>query len=178
MPTFRHILFPVDFSDRNRGIAPYVIGMAKHYESRVTLLHAVEIPTGAYPGWPVYGAPMDLEGLMDDRRHRLESFLVSEFDGVATTRVMLEGDPAWRIAEYAEKEHVDLVMMPTHGYGPFRRFLLGSVTDKALHDVKCAVWTSAHTSEAPSAPLGYRNMLCALDASPASLPLLRWASQF
>ncbi len=38
-------------------------------------------------------------------------------------------------------------MMPTHGYGPFRRMLLGSVTAKAFHmrDARCGqvrIWTS------------------------------------
>ena len=32
-------------------------------------------------------------------------------------------------------------MLPTHGWGPVRRFLLGSVTAKVLHDVSTAVWT-------------------------------------
>ena len=178
MPTFSHILFPVDFSDQNRGIAPYVVCMARRYAARVTLLHAMELPMGAYPGWPVYGAAMDIRGMEDDRKQRLESFLQSDFENVATTRVMLEGDPGWRIGQYTEKDKVDLVMMPTHGYGPFRRLLLGSVTAKVLHDVKCAVWTSAHVSESPARPGGYRNVLCAVDLTEKSLPLLRWATLF
>ncbi len=39
--------------------------------------------------------------------------------------------------------------MPTHGYGPFRRFILGSVTAKVLHDADCPVWTGVHLEEAP-----------------------------
>ena len=37
-------------------------------------------------------------------------------------------------------------MMPTHGCGPLRRFLLGSVTAKVLHDVSTAVWTGLGTA--------------------------------
>jgi nucleotide-binding universal stress UspA family protein len=69
-------------------------------------------------------------------------------------------------------------MMPTHGYGPFRRFLLGSVTAKVLHDSQCPVWTSAHLSEPSAAPTGYNRVLCALDLTSTSLPLLQWASEF
>jgi Universal stress protein family len=65
---------------------------------------------------------------MDETKQRVESFLKSELQNISTTRLMHEGDPARLIVEYAEKENVDLIMMPTHGYGPFRRFLLGSVT--------------------------------------------------
>ena len=41
--------------------------------------------------------------------------------------------------------------MPTHGFGPLRRFLLGSVAAKVLHDAQCPVWTSVHT-DAPFGP--------------------------
>lgn len=177
MPSFKHILFPVDFSEPNYGIAPYVQCMARRYGARVTMLHAVEIPVMGYPDAPVYIA-MDFAGMIDDGKQRVESFLTNEFPDIPTTRLVLEGDPGRRIAEYADKEKVDLIMMPTHGYGPFRRFLLGSITAKVLNDVKCPVWTSAHKPEKPASPAGYRNMLCALDVWSDTLPLLRWASLF
>jgi nucleotide-binding universal stress UspA family protein len=132
-------------------MAPYVEGMARRYGARVTMLHALELPIVSYSDGPVYSA-MDFQSMIDDGKQRVESFLKSEFQDIPTTRLMLEGEPAWRIAEYAEKETVDLIMMPTHGYGPFRRFLLGSVTAKVLHDVKCPVWTSAHRPKDPRRP--------------------------
>jgi nucleotide-binding universal stress UspA family protein len=141
------------------------------------MLHAVELPAMGYPDGPVYSG-IDFQGMLEDGKQRVELFLKSEFQDVPTTRLMLEGDPARRIAEFAEKEKVDLIMMPTHGYGRFRRLLLGSVTAKVLHDVNCPVWTNAHTPDRPALPGGYRNILCALDYTPENLPLLRWASLF
>jgi nucleotide-binding universal stress UspA family protein len=108
----------------------------------------------------------------------VQSFLTSEFETVQTVRLTLEGDAGRTIADYAAKEKVDLIMMPTHGYGHFRRFLLGSVTAKVLHDSQCPVWTSAHVSEPSASSPGYSQMLCALDLTPTSLPLLQWASEF
>jgi len=178
MPNVQHILFPVDFSIQNCGIAPYVENMARLYGARVTILNVMEPPAGAYPGWAACGPPIDLQALAAVRTQRVDSFLKNEFQSVVTTRVMLDGDPATRIAEYAGKAKVDLIMIPTHGYGPFRRFLLGSVTAKVLHDVKCPVWTSAHVPEKLARPVGYRNVLCAVDRSAKRLPLLHWASEF
>ena len=55
-------------------------------------------------------------------------------------------------------------MMPTHGRGPFRRFVLGSVTAKVLHDAPCPVWTSAHLDEnSTPMPSNLSNILCAVD---------------
>jgi len=66
--------------------------------------------------------------------------------------VLKEGDPAQQIVEYARTTDVDLIMMPTHGYGRFRAALLGSVTAKVIHDSLCALWTSAHIQPPYSPP--------------------------
>jgi len=178
MPNLKHILFPVDFSQQNCNIAPYVLCMARRYGAHVTMLHVMELPTGAYPGWPAQAVLVDIEAMKDQRDQRLQSYLKAEFQDVATTRVVGEGDPAHVIADYVKSEHVDLVMIPTHGYGPFRRFLLGSVTAKLLHDVRCPVWTSAHVPESPAPPAGYRQILCAVDFTEKSAPLIVWATRF
>ena len=67
--------------------------------------------------------------------------------------------------------------MPTHGYGPFRRFILGSNTAKVLHDADCPVWTGVHMEEAPpAASIPLRSVLCALDLGPQSPKALCWAA--
>jgi K+-sensing histidine kinase KdpD len=82
------------------------------------------------------------------------------------------------IAEYAESEHFDLIMMPTHGHGPFRRLLLGSVAAKVLHDATCPVWTSVHCQERPiHVPAQPRRIAAAVDLGPHSTSVLRWAGR-
>ncbi len=56
------------------------------------------------------------------------------------------GDPASLIIDYTNDNGIDLICLPTHGYGTFRRALLGSVTAKVLHDAGIPVWTSAHSA--------------------------------
>lgn len=43
--------------------------------------------------------------------------------------VVVEGDPAHAILEFAKQNKVDLIIMGTPGKGGLERFLLGSVTD-------------------------------------------------
>lgn len=72
-----------------------------------------------------------------------------------------------------------MIVMSTHGYGGFRRFLLGSVTAKILHDVSCPVFTGAHVGEMP--PFGaqpYQRIGCAIDLGDHSEELLRGAEEF
>jgi nucleotide-binding universal stress UspA family protein len=66
--------------------------------------------------------------------------------------------------------------MPTHGYSPLRRFLIGSVTAKVLHDSEIPVWTGVHLGESARQDFALRHALCAIDLGPQSLRVLEWAS--
>ncbi|MFN8597795.1 MAG: universal stress protein [Anaerolineae bacterium] len=50
-----------------------------------------------------------------------------------------EGNVASAIVDTATAEHVDLILMSTHGYSGVTRWLLGSVTDKVLRIAPCPV---------------------------------------
>jgi nucleotide-binding universal stress UspA family protein len=103
-------------------------------------------------------------------------FAETELPKVNVRCVVETGDPGTVIAEYAEDEKMDLVAMPTHGYGAFRRALLGSVTAKVLHDSKIPVWTSAHCPEASHrAHPKPRHILCAVGLKPESRHTLEMA---
>jgi nucleotide-binding universal stress UspA family protein len=66
--------------------------------------------------------------------------------------------------------------MPTHGYGPFRRFILGSNTAKVLHDADCPVWTGVHLDDVPDAAhVAIQTILCAVDLGAHSTQTLAWA---
>jgi nucleotide-binding universal stress UspA family protein len=79
--------------------------------------------------------------------------------------------------EFAHNEHFDLIVMPTHGYGAFRRFILGSNTAKVLHDADSPVWTGVRLADAPAAPsISIHNILFAVDLGPQSAKPLAWAA--
>ena len=69
--------------------------------------------------------------------------------------------------------------MPTHAHGRFRRFLLGSVTAKVLHDVDCPVLTGVHHETAPvSAGADFHRIVCAVDTDEGFVPVIRGALEF
>lgn len=177
MPRFERILFPVDFSERSRAAAPFVLSMAQRYKAKVVALHVLQPPPPLYAGMnTVYPEVYDFEGLSADLRAELQKFVDAELPKVEAACLVEMGDPAAVITEYAENEKMDLIAMPTHGYGTFRRALLGSVTAKVLHDAKVPVWTAAHAPE-PShrAHPQPRHILCALGLKPESRHTLEFA---
>ena len=158
MLTIKHILFPCDFSEQCSSAVPFITAIASRFDARVTLL-SVTAPCWAEP------------------QSRLETELVEEFAGFPVQTVKTSGDPALKTTEFAHDHEVDLIMMPTHGYGLFRSLLIGSVTAKVLHDAKCPVWTATHAEEQQPTNMP-RTILCAVDGTPKSLAVLQWASAF
>lgn len=180
MITFKRILFPVDFSEQDHEAVPFVQAMADRFHSRIVMLNVAGFTPAGYgtPDTITLEPMLGLENLMEERREQLSQHLVTELSGPCVQRTVILGDPAQEIAKYARDQKIDLVMMPTHGHGPFRRFLLGSVTAKVLHDTDCPVWTGVHTDQLWSRHPGWRRFLCAVDADPRDAPLLGWAAQF
>jgi nucleotide-binding universal stress UspA family protein len=175
------LLLPVDFSDRVRGPARYARALAHRFHASVTLLHVLPPPHYEFGAMEI-GGPM-LAELYATRtshlRQQLEAFLAEELAGVPVERLVLEGEPARRIVHHAHENRFDLIVMPTHGYGRFRRFILGSITAKVLHDSDVPVWTGVHLENAPEAGgIECRRIVCALDLGAHSCEVLRWATQF
>jgi nucleotide-binding universal stress UspA family protein len=173
------ILIPIDFSERCLGATRYAIPLAEHFHSEISLLHVLP-PFGDSDGADVNG--LTIGEIMTARRakaqKRMDDFLNAALHHLRVKRILLDGDPARRIVEWGVRERPDLIMMPTHGYGPFRRMLLGSVTAKVLHDTNCPVWTGVHLEQGPPvewSALG--RIACAVDLSPSSEKTLDWAAR-
>jgi nucleotide-binding universal stress UspA family protein len=173
MTKISHILFPVDLSPRCAAARPVVESWARRFNAKVTLLHTVQIPITSYGGPDGYPIVLDIPGIEASAKARLERFA---FDIPDVTRVVSLGDPAYETVQYAEKHGTDLIMMPTHGYGPFRSLLLGSTAAKVLHDAHCPVWTSAHIEQIPEeARTEIHNILCAIELGAETVELIHTA---
>jgi nucleotide-binding universal stress UspA family protein len=181
VPSLSKILLPVDFSERSAGAGRYARSLAGHFQSELTILHTL------IPLHHEFGA-IETAGtmLLDVYRTRAEqagkelnAFMAEDLDGLNVRRVVVHGDPAEQIVQFAHQEGTDLIVMPTHGYGPFRRFILGSNTAKVLHDADCPVWTGVHLEEGRAAAAApWKSILCAIDLGSQSAKTLAWADWF
>jgi nucleotide-binding universal stress UspA family protein len=165
----KRILFPVDFSERCTDAARMVETFAGHFQAELTLLHVLEPLT-------YNDLPVDATALT---RQQLSGYLAEELKHFDVNRVVLAGESASKIAAYAHANLFDLIMLPTHGYGRFRRLMLGSVAAKVLHDADCPVWTGVHMEQVPRLEdIAFRKIVCAIDLGEQSCPTLRWATEF
>ena len=177
MANTKNILFPFDFSTPGVLAARFVRTIAEQNNAKVTLISIVP-PVWSIPpaGIPAV-VPVETEKMSAQLIPHLDAALKDELAGLNVVRIGDHGDPAERIVQYAHANAIDLIMMPTHGLGVFRSFLIGSVTAKVLHDAECPVWTATHAEEQHAAD-SPKTIVCAVDTSKRSAGLMRWAAEF
>jgi nucleotide-binding universal stress UspA family protein len=59
--------------------------------------------------------------------------------GLETKYIVLKGDPAARIVNFAEEQNVDMIVVGFHGIGGFERLVIGSVSEKVVRHAKIPV---------------------------------------
>jgi len=117
------------------------------------------------------------EWVFTSRAEKLDRFAVGELDGLPVRRLTYEGDAAEQIVTTAKTEAAQLIVMPTHGYGIFRKFLLGSITAKVLHDIEGPVLTGAHVRQQTGVePLKISHVVCAVAMGSHSADTVTWAA--
>lgn len=179
MLRLKRILAPVDFSSRSKPAIEHAVIVAKHCNAEVVFLHVV--PTLPYDAALASGFPgavwLPSPGLEKDLRDRLHQLLEEVVPGHGGKRIVVSGDPAQTICRKVEELGIDMVVIPTTGYGAFRRLLLGSVVTKVLAGVTCPVFTGAHVEEIDTFSLRpYKNVGCAIDMDEQAEKILRFAS--
>jgi nucleotide-binding universal stress UspA family protein len=180
MLAIRNILVPVDFSDRSIAAAEHAVQLGKKFQARLYFAHFVPPSPYEYAafdeGFYAASAWPNLEQVRESLERRMDQLIENVKPEGQVERIIGRGDPAREIEALVVEKAIDLAVMPTHGYGPFRRFVLGSVVSKVLHDVKIPVFTGAHVPElTPIDPDPYKRIACAIDLHEHSEEVLRWA---
>jgi len=156
MMTLTKILVPIALSPSCAWAAHYGAQLARRFGSELLFLHAGNCP-----------------------RETVEAFLGPAVKEAPHEIAIRQGDPADTIARFARETSASLIVMPTRAHGRFRRFLLGSVTAKVLHDVDCPVLTGVHHETAPVFPgSDVHQIVCAVDTDEGFVPVIRGALEF
>lgn len=140
---FNNILFPVDFSENNLKVVPYVKQLLGSGSVSLQLLYVVRDLTH-YSGF--YVPHPNLEGMAQDlvkgAQRKMEEFQQAHFPGLAGVGAkVLVGDPAECIVEQARAQGSDLIVMGTHGRRGLEHAIFGSVAEKVVKNSATPVLT-------------------------------------
>lgn len=116
---YRRILVPLENGPADAAILQHVSQLAKVHGSEVLLVHVAD-------GWAARNMEQlnlrESQEIKEDRAYLERMSQELRQAGVQADSLLAAGDPAKEIAAAAEREHVDLIAMATHGHS-----LLGDV---------------------------------------------------
>jgi nucleotide-binding universal stress UspA family protein len=130
---FSKILAPLDGSKESEVILPHVEELARNWQADVTFFLVFGLDSLS----TTFRSDKDLYSLKVSTGDYLEK-LIGTFheDGINANYIMKEssGKIADEINKYTAENYIDLVVMATHGRSGPHRWILGSVTNKVLHE--------------------------------------------
>jgi nucleotide-binding universal stress UspA family protein len=130
---YRRILVPLDGSQVAEQVLPYVRYLAGKLKIPVDLLSVVDVVgmTGSIEA----SNARNLDAFVGEDVHRSEAYLekiAKTFTAVASSHMVMKGEPAEVVIEKAAGDSNTLIAMVTHGRSGVDRWLLGSVAEKVL----------------------------------------------
>lgn len=148
----RKILIAVDGSDSAQKAAQKGAELADQLGAEATLIHvyaeSAQIPVNQFNEVASYLSAETMEEIMEqqedtikERRQKIldEDAEYFEEKGLDVEKVLLHGDPADEVCDYAEKNNFDLIIVADKGHGKVERFLLGSISDKIVRHANKSV---------------------------------------
>jgi nucleotide-binding universal stress UspA family protein len=181
MLALKTILAPVDFSEQSEMQIEMAANLARHFDSRVVLLHVIPMFGHPHPTDPAAARAYQRK-FEDEIRGGVEQALEEMagrmgIEGVETA--VRSGDPAMQIDCVAKQIGADVVVLPTAGRGLFRQSSIGSVTRRALLDMDCPVMTGVHAKRVVARDAHpYRRIGWLATLQPGDDKVLAWARDF
>ncbi|MPW27202.1 universal stress protein [Alkalibaculum sp. M08DMB] len=136
---YKKILVPTDASEFSKRALEEAIKIAKITEGEIILVHVVHTPA-SYWGYALsYGITVNEESLENVGKVALDITLADIDVDVPLNKKIVSGNTVVEIIKEIDKQKIDLVVMGSHGHGFVTGSILGSVSQKILHETKCPV---------------------------------------
>jgi nucleotide-binding universal stress UspA family protein len=132
------ILLPIDFSPSSQAALEMAADLAKHFHAELHLLNVIPMfPTTTLPDLIPEGEFLqEARTFAEDHLTKCRATLKAE--GVkSTSSVEVGNDVAGNIMKVVEREHIDMVVISTHGISGWRPLVFGSVAEKVVKLVQC-----------------------------------------
>ena len=133
---YTRILVPLDGSPLSESILPYAVSFAERLNTRMELLHVIDLDALRTYFATQQGRPID--EAEDEMKAHAATYLqkvAASFSSkpFAIRQVVVVGSAPVMILAQAEKEKGTLLAMATRGFSGAKRWFFGSVADKVLH---------------------------------------------
>ena len=137
----RPVMLATDGSPTAESATATAIELAQLLDAELVIVTAWDV---AFTG-VTFGSPVPPTGeiarLTEEEAHKVnaEASARAEEAGVETRSVVLRGFPIEEICIAAEKFEPRFLVIGSHGWGPIKRAIFGSVSSGVLHHATCPV---------------------------------------
>jgi len=132
------ILLPIDFSPSSKAALEMAADLARHFHAELHLLNVIPMfPTTTLPDLvPESQFLQETRALLEDHLAKCQATLRAK--GVkSTSSIEVGNDVAGNIMEVVEREHIDMIVISTHGISGWRPLVFGSIAEKVVKLVQC-----------------------------------------
>ena len=133
---YKKILVTLDNSPTDRAILGHIRPLARLTGAKIFLVHVAD----------GFGARLqdqfnlqDSEEIQKDRAYLDQETAKLLAEGFHVQHILLQGEPVEGILSVAQQNKCDLIAMATHGHGPVKDLILGSVADSLRHQTSIPI---------------------------------------
>ena len=132
------ILLPIDFSPSSQAALDMAADLAGHFHAELYLVNVIPM----FPNTKIADLVPEAEFIREARSfaegHLAKCHAALKARGVkSTSSVEVGNDVAGNIMAVVEREHIDLVVISTHGISGWHPLVFGSIAEKVVKLVQC-----------------------------------------
>lgn len=134
----KKILLPTDFSPLSQSALEMAADLAQHFKAELQLVHVILLfPTTSMPDLIPEG-----EFMRESRRYAEQQFekchATLAAKGIKASASVEAGmDVAGAIMEVVDRDHIDMIVISTHGISGWHPLVFGSIAEKVVKLAKC-----------------------------------------
>jgi len=140
--SLKNVLFATDFSGFAQAALPYAVAISRHYGSTLHAVHV--IPDFNILVHPQAVDPITFQSAYEAEKHaalKQMRTLVPDLQSVEHHTYVRHGGVWDSLSEIISQQHIDLLVLGTHGRSGFGKLIMGSVAEELLRRASCPVLT-------------------------------------
>jgi universal stress protein A len=137
MSLYHHILLAVNLDPDSQKIALKAQALARYNQAKLSLIYVLDVPPALDMGYEASLAH-DLTGLLKENAKTTLANFVEKLQLELHQQWVIEGNSVEETIRIAKENHVDLIVMGSHGKNGLA-LLFGSTSNTMLHHARCDV---------------------------------------
>jgi nucleotide-binding universal stress UspA family protein len=134
------ILVPIDFSPSSHAALEAAADLAKHFHAQIHLVHVIPM----FPATTLPDFIPEAKFLEETRADAERLFAACKADFSAKgikvgSSIEVGDDVAGNILDVIDREHIDMVVISTHGLTGWHPLVFGSIAEKVVKLVHCPI---------------------------------------